>query len=132
MDVLGDGLEGGGVAGVRRTMVGVLSSDNPDAPLLWEWVLSRSSPAERRLSALQPRRLACRRLGSSGRPAPRHPLQLAKGRNAVATTLRQGQASRVALRHEERDASWRVRGGRVKKRLTRRQPQERFVSELTG
>ena len=50
------------MAGVRRTMVGVLSSDNPDAPLLWEWVLSRSSPAERRLSALQPRRLACSRL----------------------------------------------------------------------
>jgi hypothetical protein len=45
-------------------------------PLFWEWVLSRNSPAERRLSALQPRRLACRRPGSSVRPAPRHPLQL--------------------------------------------------------
>src|SRR5438128_36877 len=41
-----------------------------------ERVLSPSSPAERRLSALQPRRLACRRPGSSGRPARRHPLQL--------------------------------------------------------
>src|SRR5205823_7163300 len=30
--------------------------------LLTGWVLSRSSPAERRLSALQPRRLACSRL----------------------------------------------------------------------
>jgi hypothetical protein len=64
------------VAGVRRAMVGVLSPDSPDVPLLREWVLSRSSPAERRLSALQPRRLACGRRGSSVRPAPRHPLQL--------------------------------------------------------
>jgi len=47
-----------------------------DDLMLSEWVLSLSSPAERRLSALQPRRLACRHPGSSGRPAQRHPLQL--------------------------------------------------------
>ena len=61
-------------------------------PLLKEWVLSPSSPVERHRShppgpqarrdaplpvpALQPRRLACRRLGSSGRPPLRHPFQL--------------------------------------------------------
>src|SRR2546422_2407776 len=49
-----------------RTWLGVLDSPRQ--------LLSPSSPAERRLSALQPRRLACRRPGSSGRPARRHPL----------------------------------------------------------
>src|SRR2546428_682551 len=52
------------------------SPAQPGHPLLSEWVLLPSSPAERRLSALQPRRLACRRSGSSGRPARHHPLQL--------------------------------------------------------
>src|SRR3989442_2935273 len=65
--------------------VGVLSRKGTGSISEWclspffghpEWVLSPSSPAERRLSALQPRRLACRRPGSSGRPARHHPLQL--------------------------------------------------------
>jgi hypothetical protein len=63
-------------------------------PLLSEWVLSRSSPAERRLSALQPRRLACRRSGSSVRPAPRHPLQLQR----VETPLRPRRLGCAAFR----------------------------------
>jgi len=44
--------------------------------LLSEWVLSPSSPAERRLSPSKPRGLGCRRSGSSVRPARHHPLQL--------------------------------------------------------
>src|SRR5438128_10167444 len=57
-----------------------------------ERVLSPSSPAERRLSALQPRRLACRRPGSSGRPARRHPLQLQR-----VETLSQPRRLRCAV-----------------------------------
>ena len=52
----------------------------PGYPLLLEWVLPPSSPTERRVSSLQPRRLACTRLGSVGRPARRLPLRC-KGSN---------------------------------------------------
>jgi hypothetical protein len=36
----------------------------------------------------------------------------------------------AALRHEERDASWRVRGGRVKRGPPRRHPQDQLAKTL--
>jgi hypothetical protein len=94
-------------------------AEQPGHPLLFCAGPVAASPRRARgVSPLQPRRLGCTPLRSARVPCG--PTRADATGHQLA--LRDAQASRAPLRHEERDASWRVRGGRVQKSARLRPP----------